>query len=134
MSKRRDGARLSGLLALVVLVALVVTAAGIFPFRQIIGQRRAVDLAEEKLTALEAENQRLEVEIAALYTPEEVERIAREQFGLVRPGEVGYVVVTPPGAEVVEAEPEPVLEAPEGQPWWNDMWDFLTGRDLVGDG
>ena len=134
MSKRRGAARLSGLLALVVLVALVVTAAGIFPFRQIIAQRRAVDLAEEKLAALEEENQRLEVEIAALYTPEEVERIAREQFGLVRPGEIGYVVVTSPGAEVVEPEPEPVLEGPPSRPWWSGIWDFFTGRDLVGDG
>ncbi len=134
MSTRRDGMRLSGLLALVVLVALVVTAAGIFPFRQIIAQRRAVDLAQEKLAALEDENRRLEVEIAALYTPEEVERIAREQLGLVRPGEIGYVVVTPPDAEVVEPKPEPVFEVEEGQPWWRDLWDFLTGRDLVGDG
>jgi len=124
MSTRRDGMRLSGLLALVVLVALVVTAA----------QRRAVDLAQEKLAALEDENRRLEVEIAALYTPEEVERIAREQLGLVRPGEIGYVVVTPPDAEVVEPKPEPVFEVEEGQPWWRDLWDFLTGRDLVGDG
>ncbi len=133
MSERRHGMRLSGLLALAVLVALVVTAAGIFPFRQIIAQRRAVELAEQKLAALEEENLRLEAEIAALYTPEEVERLAREKLGVVRPGEIGYVVVTPPGAEVVEPEPEPV-GVEEGQPWWRDVWDFLTGRDLVGDG
>jgi cell division protein FtsL len=135
VSKPRDGHRLSGLLALLVLVALVVTATGIFPFRQIVAEGRAVELAEQKLAALEAENRRLEAEVAALYTPEEVERLAREQLGLVRPGEIGYVVVIPPEAETIEPEPEPeLIEAEEGQPWWRDVWDFLTGRDLVGDG
>ena len=65
---------------------VVVTAAGIFPFRQIIADRRSVSLAQEELLALRAENEHLEAEVAALETDAEVERLAREQFGLVRPG------------------------------------------------
>jgi len=128
---RRGGLRLSGLLALAAAVAVVVTAAGIFPFRQILAQESAVDLAAEKLEALQEENAHLETEIEALETPAEVERLAREQFGLVRPGEVGYVVVVPPGEESIEPEPEPTLDRPAAQPWWRDLWDFLTGRDLT---
>lgn len=134
MSGVRSGWRWSGLAAAATLVAVVVTAAGIFPFRQIIAQEREVDLAEEKLAAIQEENERLEREIAALRTSDEIERLAREQFGLVRPGEIGYVVVTPPGATATTVPPEPTLDRPEEQPWWRDLWDFLTGRDLLEDG
>lgn len=131
MERRRT---LSGLLALAALVAVVVTAAGIFPFRQIIADRRTVSLAQEKLLALRGENSHLEAEVAALQSDVEVERLAREQFGLVRPGEIAYVVVSPEGEEAVAAEAEPTLDRPGEQPWWRDLWDFLTGSDLVRDG
>jgi cell division protein FtsB len=122
---------IGSMLGLIALLALAVVVAGILPFRQVLAQRNAVDTAEEQLTAIEEENQLLEARIAALQTPEEVERLAREQFGLVRPGETGYVVITPPEEAAAEPEPEPV---PEGKPWWEDVWDFLTGRDLTEDG
>ncbi|MBN2114915.1 MAG: septum formation initiator family protein [Acidimicrobiia bacterium] len=136
MREGQGRGRLPGLLALAAAVAVVVTAAGIFPFRQIIADRRSVTLAQEKLLALRAENARLEAEVVVLQTDEEVERLAREQFGLVRPGEVAYVVVSPAGEEAAAtaAEPEATLAAPEGRPWWWDVWDFLTGGDLVHDG
>ncbi len=132
MSKRRR--TMSGLLALAALVAVVVTAAGIFPFRQIIADRRTVALAQEKLLALREENSQLEAEVAGLGSDAEVERLAREQFGLVLPGETAYVVVAPEGEEAAEPEPEPTLDRPGEQPWWDDFWDFLTGGDLVQDG
>jgi cell division protein FtsB len=127
--------RLSGLLAVAALVGVVVTAAGIFPFRQIIGPEKAVGLAREKLAALEGENARLVGEAAALQSDSEIERLAREQFGLVMPGEIGFVVVSPPGEVAAAVEPEePTLDRPGEQPWWKDVWDFLTGRDLAQDG
>ena len=69
------------LLALGVVVLVVVAASGIFPFRKIIAQSRSVDLAGQKLDALVAENLQLEQQVAALRSPEEVERIARGQLG-----------------------------------------------------
>ena len=131
---RRRPRTLSSVLALFALLALVVTAAGIFPFRQIIADRRTVSLAQEKLLALRAENSHLEAEVTALGTDAEVERLAREQFGLVRPGETVYVVVSPEGEEAPETQTEPTLDRPGEQPWWRDLWDFLTGGDLVRDG
>lgn len=124
------------MLALAALVAVVVTAAGIFPFRQIIADRRSVALAQEKLAALEAENDRMEAEVVVLHTDDEVERLARERFGLVRPGEIAYVAVAPAGEEAQDssAELEPTLADPSEKPWWRDLWDFLTGADLVHDG
>jgi len=130
MERRRT---LSSLMALAALVAVVITAAGIFPFRQIVADRRSVSLAQEQLLALREENARVEAEVAILSSDVEVERLAREQFGLVRPGETAFVVVSPEGPEP-EPEPEPTLDRPGEQPWWQDLWDFLTGGDLVRDG
>ena len=136
MSKGRGGKTLWSLVAITALVAAVVTAAGIFPFRQLIAERRSVAQAQETLLALRAENERLAGEVAVLGTDEEVERLAREQFGLVRPGEASFVVVAPAGEEAAaaEPEPEPTLDDPGEQPWWRDLWSFLTGSDLVRDG
>ncbi|MFQ5948188.1 MAG: septum formation initiator family protein [Acidimicrobiia bacterium] len=129
MSRQGKGRRWPAVLGLVLLVALAFTMAGIFPFRQILAQRRSVQLAEQKLEALQAENRRLEEQISVLQTPGEVERLARQQFGLVRPGEVGYTVIVP------LSEPEPQQQPlPEGKAWYQGFWDFLTGRDLVPDG
>jgi cell division protein DivIC len=110
-------------------VALVAGAAGVFPFRQIIAQRRSVELAEAQLDALIEENRRLEQQIGALESPQEVERLAREQFGLVMPGDVAYVAVVPPGSEPADLEPDVALE--KSPPWWRKVWNFLTGGDLV---
>lgn len=121
-------------LAVLLIVALAITLAGIFPFRQMIAQQRQVATAEARLIALSSENARLEDELTALATPAEVERIAREELGLVRPGETSYTVKTPPereGPEPVTAD-EPVVTDTRSP--FEKVWDFLTGRDLVPDG
>ncbi|MGI8822357.1 MAG: FtsB family cell division protein [Acidimicrobiia bacterium] len=120
-----------------VMVGLVTAVlGGVFPFRQIIAQHRQVDTAEQRLADLIAVNEELEGEIATLQTPTEIERIAREQFGLVRPGEVGYVVEQPAGAAEESVIPEPTVAHDEerSDSWWRGVWDFLTGRDLEPDG
>ena len=76
----------------------------------------------------------IRAEVAALESDAEVERLAREQFGLVRPGELGYVVISPADEPAPAPEREATLDRPGEQPWWRDLWDFLTGRDLVRDG
>ena len=132
MSKRTTSGFTSLLLVVAVLVGVVVLA-GIFPFRQIIAGNREVGTAGEKLDAILEETEVLEARIRALQTPEEVERLAREQFGLVMPGEIGYVVVTPPW-ENDDSAPAAQAAPPQDRSWWQGVWDFLTGRDLSGDG
>ena len=123
-----------GVLVALVLVGLVAgVLGGVFPFRQMFAHHRQVDAAEQQLSDLEAANTELEAEIAKLQSPVEIERIAREQFGLVRPGETGYVVEVPDAGPVVPDEAaEPETEEPSG--FWQGIWDFLTGRDLERDG
>lgn len=115
-------------LLLLLLLALAATMSGILPFRQIIAQGRAVALSEEKLAALEGEATRLEEAARLLEAPDEVERLAREEFGYVRPGEVAYVVVTKPGS-TAPTVPEAAVEVPRRH-WWSPITDFLTGQDL----
>ncbi len=123
-----SGRRLSGLGVLVLLVALAATVVVVFPFRQIIAADRQVELTKEKLDALVGENARLDKAVARLQTDEEIARLARERFGLVQEGEVGYVV------EWVDVEPapEPTLPPPDDRRWWERVWDFVSGRDGAG--
>lgn len=126
------GHRWGWVLAVILLSALALTVSGVFPFRQLVEQRRSVETTREQLEALEDENRQLQDEISALNTDEEIERVARDQYGLVRPGETGYVVVSPP-ADPATAEATPVPEV-DDRPWWVRWWDWVTGNDLRRDG
>ena len=104
----------------------------VIPYRQIIEANQDVAAARARLAALEAENTELEADVAALQTPTEIEKLAREKLGYVRPGEVAFVVVDPPGDEQPAPEPEPEPEEPE-RTWVERVWDFITGADIGDD-
>jgi len=129
MREEKRGFGVGSFVILALIAALVAGAAGVFPFRQIIAQQRSVALAEEQLAALIEENRTLEHQIAALQSPQEVERLAREQFGLVRPGDTAYVAVVPPSTG--QDDPEVEVGPGTSTPWWRNLWDFLTGKDLI---
>lgn len=133
MTKERGGFGLGLFSALAIVVLVIVGASGIFPFRQIIAQNRSVELAQQKLDALVEENLRLEQQLAALQSPGEVERLAREQFGLVMPGEIAYVAVVPEGTRSQDT-PVDTVGFEDETPWWVSLWNFITGSDLVTDG
>ncbi|MGF1616269.1 MAG: septum formation initiator family protein [Acidimicrobiia bacterium] len=101
----------------------------LIPYRQIIDSNRQVESARAELVALESVNMLLQAEVAALETPEEIERLAREKLGYARPGETAYVVLDPPaaGQAVTREDPEPA--APE-RTWVEKIWDFVSGGDL----
>jgi cell division protein FtsL len=125
----RRGFGVGSFLIVTLVVGLVAASAGVFPFRQIIAQQRSVDLAEAQLDALVQENRKLEQEIAALHSAEEVERLAREHFGLVMPGDIAYVAIVPEGSIPTGMPSDPAFE--RSVPWWQNIWNFLTGNDLV---
>ena len=117
--------------AAVLVVALAVTTNAL-PLRQIVDQQQEVAEAEATLSDLERENRILDDQVTALQTPVEIERLAREKLGYVRPGEAAYVVIE---EEVPAAEfPADVAGDPdegEAVPFLTKVWDFVTGRDLV---
>ena len=112
------------MLATTLVFFLAVMLVGLVPFKQILNQRVAVSDAEDRLAALEYANSQLEDEIVALETPVEIERRAREDFGLVLPGEVAYIVV--PVEPLDHPEPETVEPS---RSWFDSVVDFFTGRD-----
>ena len=120
-------------MAVVLLGALALTVSGILPFRQLISQQHEIERSQEQLTALRNENNALEEDIEMLGTDAEIERLAREQYGLVRPGEIAYVVVTPDEPLVIDVPPDPVVRSDQRR-WWERVWDFITGSDVGADG
>jgi cell division protein FtsB len=83
-------------------------ALGVFPTSSFLDQRHEVSREEERLAILQQQNEALAAQLDQLSTPEEIERLAREQYNLVRPGEEAYSVLP---------APLPALELP-------DVWPF----------
>ncbi len=102
----------------------------VVPYRQILDSQRQVATAQDRLTDLEAENRVLQADADALATPEEIEKLAREKLGYVRPGETAYVVLDPPGSDDAILDEVVETEASE-KTWVDEVWEFLTGDDLA---
>lgn len=123
---RRPGVALVTLLFLLLGAAFITQ---VVPYRQIIDSQRQVTAAQERLATLEEENAVLHADAAALNTDEEIEKLAREKLGYVRPGETAYVVLDPPGSSQSAAVEEEVSTVDE-RTWVDRIWEFLSGGDL----
>ena len=77
------------------LVLGLVGAMAIEPTRQLLQQRDRISKMSGDLTEVAAGNERLAEQIARLKNDDYIEQRAREQIGLVRPGETTYVVMPP---------------------------------------
>lgn len=115
-------------LALLVVGAAVLT--NVVPYRQILDQHRQVEAAAAELETLQDENSMLTARRDALQTPVEIERLAREKLGYVRPGEVAYVVLEPPAVPTSTTVPAVEEQTVEDSTLLSAVWDFVTGADL----
>jgi cell division protein FtsB len=95
MTRARRAGRIVGLLA-GSLVVVAVLMFGVFPTRTYFNQRNATQRASARLEALTKRNDQLKARIEDLNTDAEIERLAREQYNLVRPGEEAYAVLPAP--------------------------------------
>ncbi len=68
----------------------------VFPARTLLAQRQKTEKERSELQLLNEQSRKLEEEARRLQSDAEVERMAREQYGFVYPGERPYVVVPPP--------------------------------------
>jgi cell division protein FtsB len=127
MLLRRPGAAVATLLFVVLGAALLTQ---MVPYRQILDSQRQVSSARAQLAALEEDNTLLAADAAALQTDEEIEKLAREKLGYVRPGETAYVVLDPPESETRPLPQTDDLVFPEEPTWVDRLWDFVTGADL----
>ncbi|MDH4016301.1 MAG: septum formation initiator family protein [Actinomycetota bacterium] len=115
----RAGAALGVVVVLITILAI--------PFREWITQGARISELESQVAW---HNQR----VADLQTardrwkdPAYVEAQARARLHFVRPGEVGYVVLTDETAEAPETtQTRPMAPAPKGGPWWSAVWSTVA--------
>jgi cell division protein FtsB len=68
----------------------------VFPARTLLAQRQQTEKERREVELLNEQSRKLEEESKRLQSDAEIERMAREQYGFVYPGEHPYVVVPPP--------------------------------------
>ena len=98
-------------------VVAVILVWAIQPIRLWLDQRDDLSIKQQELTDIESSNTALEERAEALQTPEQIEIIARQNFGLIREGEEAYAVLP--------AAPEP-LRIPSSWPF-TELADALGG-------
>jgi cell division protein FtsB len=94
------------LLGAMVVVALLFVF--VFPARTLLAQRQQTEKQKKTLELLHEQSRKLAEESRRLQNNAEVERMAREQYGFVFPGEHPYVVVPPS----TTSPPAPTSSAP----------------------
>ena len=100
--RRRHGRFAVGTVAVLVVAALV-AALFVLPVQAWLGQRRALAESNKQLDVIWAENKRLDGLYDQLQTDAVVEQQAREQFGLIKPGELPLSVLPAPPATALPA-------------------------------
>lgn len=94
---------------------------------------RETEALQAEVVGLRAENIQLQQDIEQARTDTAIETIAREQLGLIKPGDRPVVVVAPsaqPAAASTRAEGTGPSAAPApapAPPVWRQWWDYLFG-------
>lgn len=116
------------LVPFVVLIALIgVLFVAVFPTRTWLAQKRERTDAVEQLQILDEQNQILASRVEALQSDEEIERLAREQYNLVKPGEEAYALLPAPSTPTTTVAPEVPAEGDEDhQSFPSKVWDTIT--------
>lgn len=119
------GRRVWVVLATVAFVGLLFTT--VFPTRTFLAQRASLDASIEQLAVLDEQNRLLEERVRLLNDDAEIERLAREEYHLVRPGEKAFAVLPAPGPP--EAPPQVGMPVEPDDPNMAERaWEWLTER------
>ena len=78
----------------------------LFPARTYLAQRRSLSDAATRVDVLSKENAKLAQQAQQLQTDAEIERLARQQYGLIKTGEDAYAIL-PPKSPPTTAPPKP---------------------------
>jgi cell division protein FtsB len=100
---RRWGSR--GRVALIALGVAAILFVFVFPTRSYLAQRRQVGAAAHDVAVLREQNKKLQIAAERLQSPDEIERVAREQFNMVNPGEQVYKVLPAPAPSTTTTVP-----------------------------
>jgi hypothetical protein len=129
---------------------LAVLVLVVFPTRSYLKERGNLNSTSHQLQSLNAQNRQLSNQIGRLNTDSEIERLARKDYGLVKPGEEAYAILPsalagntptnktnkaaprsqpsahPPPAQAAPAHTSPPHAAPTHQGFWERFVDQLT--------
>ena len=97
----------------------------VYPTRTYLAQQRDLRAAHQKLALFKQQNGHLEAEAKRLESDEEIERIARARFNLVKPGEEAYAIVPVPPKSGDPAPPAPA-PAPKRSGGANAVLDWMV--------
>ncbi len=95
---------------------------------------RQEEAIRAEVLALREENLRLQRELNVARSDAGIEKVAREQLGLIRPGDTALQLVGPQGAQAASAPARPAAAAPPvpvpapERPGWLRFLDGLFGR------
>ncbi|HXF57531.1 MAG TPA: septum formation initiator family protein [Actinomycetota bacterium] len=98
--RARDWGRRGSLTLRVAVLAAVVAVLLAYltvPLRAYLAQRSELGQLEWEVQVLEGENRALREQVAQLHDPRYLEELARRCLGMVRPGEIAFVVVPEDG-------------------------------------
>jgi cell division protein FtsB len=104
--------------------------AGVFPTRTYLAQRASISHAERQLDVLGEQNAELQARAQKLQTDAEIERLARERYNLVKPGEEAYAVLPPPSSGSTTTTTPPTQAAhreDDDRNLLQKAWDGITG-------
>jgi cell division protein FtsB len=88
----------------------------VYPTRTYLAQQRDLRAAHQKLALFKQQNAHLEAEAKRLQSDDEIERIARARFNLVKPGEEAYAIVPVPPKPGDPASQAAAVTAPPASP------------------
>jgi cell division protein FtsL len=129
MIKTKTSSRVGpALLMLFLLPALVYAAYSVGDrwYQAYVLTQEEADLRRE-IAELRAENVGLQAELTRARSDQSVETVAREQLGLIKPGDRAIVLIGPRGATPEAVAPDPGAPAPE-KPAWRKLLDALFRR------
>ncbi|MGZ4209977.1 MAG: FtsB family cell division protein [Actinomycetota bacterium] len=81
--------------AILALLLVGVLFSSVYPIKRYFAVRTSIAQLQREDRSLDQRQQELEQRRVQLQTDAEIERIAREDLGMVRPGEVAFAVVQP---------------------------------------
>jgi cell division protein FtsB len=117
--------RARGAVVLTLLGVMLLSA--LYPLRQYASQDSHVNQLVQQERVLEAKIAGLKTQKRLLMTDAEIERIAREELGMVRPGEVAFAIAGTQEAARPKAVDRPVgEEEPAKASWYERWWDAVT--------
>ena len=118
-------ARLLTLAAVALAVFLVVFS----PLRSWMDQQQQARSLAAQIAQVKAQNAELEAEIKRYQDPEYISLQARERLGYVKPGEITYVVVDPPGAKKPQLTSGWTDKDTNDLPWFRQI---VVGLEVAG--